>query len=171
MTKLIRNNQKGFTLIELMIVVAIIGILAAIAIPNFLNYQLKAKTAEAKTNIGAIRTSQDSYKAENDVYLDCAANTGTFNTGQKQTWTIVAASGFDTIGFEPSGDVYYQYEAAGDGTTDLDVCITATADLDGDTSFGQFGFTTDSSAIDKTTTMTTVLTDDNILKDLNPGAY
>jgi prepilin-type N-terminal cleavage/methylation domain-containing protein len=51
------KHKSGFTLIELMIVVAIIGILAAIAIPNFLRFQLKAKTSEGKTNIAAIRTS------------------------------------------------------------------------------------------------------------------
>ena len=53
-----KNNKKaGFTLIELMIVVAIIGILAAIAIPNFIRYQLRSKTTEAKTVIGGIKTS------------------------------------------------------------------------------------------------------------------
>jgi len=50
------KGKKGFTLIELMIVVAIIGILAAIAIPNFLKFQAKSKQSEAKSNLGAIFT-------------------------------------------------------------------------------------------------------------------
>jgi len=62
------KNKKGFTLIELMIVVAIIGILAAIAIPDFLKFQAKAKQSEAKTNLGAIFTAQVAYFGENNTY-------------------------------------------------------------------------------------------------------
>jgi type IV pilus assembly protein PilA len=62
------KGKKGFTLIELMIVVAIIGILAAIAIPNFLRFQAKSKQSEAKTNLGGIFTAQVSYYSENDFY-------------------------------------------------------------------------------------------------------
>jgi type IV pilus assembly protein PilA len=62
------KGKKGFTLIELMIVVAIIGILAAIAIPNFLKFQAKSKQSEAKANLGAIFTGEVAYFGENNVY-------------------------------------------------------------------------------------------------------
>ena len=63
------KGQHGFTLIELMIVVAIIGILAAIAIPNFLQYQMKSRQSEAKTNLQAIKTSEVSFQAERGCYV------------------------------------------------------------------------------------------------------
>ncbi len=62
------RKQEGFTLIELMIVVAIIGILAAIAIPNFLRYQAKSRQSEAKTNLGAIFVAETAYFSEVNRY-------------------------------------------------------------------------------------------------------
>ena len=61
-------KSKGFTLVELMIVVAVIGILAAIAIPNFMKYQAKSKQAEAQTSLKSIYTVELSYFAEKDTY-------------------------------------------------------------------------------------------------------
>src|SRR5437867_6411027 len=60
---------KGFTLIELMIVVAIIGILAAIAIPNFVKFQAKAKQSEAKSNLKAFYTAAKSNFAEQSTFM------------------------------------------------------------------------------------------------------
>ncbi|MFQ5901544.1 MAG: type IV pilin protein [Thermodesulfobacteriota bacterium] len=56
--------QKGFTLIELMIAVAILGILAVVATGAIISYQAKAKQAEAKTNLGSIATNAGAWKAE-----------------------------------------------------------------------------------------------------------
>ncbi|MEE2959829.1 MAG: prepilin-type N-terminal cleavage/methylation domain-containing protein [Myxococcota bacterium] len=66
--------EKGFTLIELMIVVAIIGILAAIAIPNFSRFQSRTKQAEVKTNLKSIFTAKNSQFTERRSYVclsDC----------------------------------------------------------------------------------------------------
>jgi len=82
----LRKNRKGFTLIELMIVVAIIGILAAIAIPNFLKFQAKSKMSEAKTNLGAIYTGQLSFFGEQNSY-----------------------GNFDSINWSPSGTPRYHF--------------------------------------------------------------
>jgi prepilin-type N-terminal cleavage/methylation domain-containing protein len=66
-------NEKGFTLIELMIVVAIIGILAAIAIPQFSAYRQRAYIASMKADCNAIRTAEEAYFVDNDTYLATAA--------------------------------------------------------------------------------------------------
>lgn len=63
-------RSGGFTLVEIMIVVTIIGILAAIAIPNFLSYQSKARQSEVKMHLQAIHSAQSTYFAENDTYTD-----------------------------------------------------------------------------------------------------
>jgi len=93
------NGKKGFTLIELMIVVAIIGILAAIAIPNFLKFQAKSKQSEAKTNLKGIYTAETGYFGENNAY-----------------------SGFDAANWEPVGTSRYHYTLTGavTGATSLE---------------------------------------------------
>jgi prepilin-type N-terminal cleavage/methylation domain-containing protein len=61
--------RRGFTLIELMIVVAIIGILAAIAIPAYVKMTCRAKQGEAKAVLKEILVAEDSYRGEFDTYL------------------------------------------------------------------------------------------------------
>ena len=70
------TKRTGFTLIELMIVVAIIGILAAIAIPNFIKFQARSKQGEAKANLKSLFTAQRSYFQEKDKYLETINDIG-----------------------------------------------------------------------------------------------
>ncbi len=70
MNKLLRS-QGGFTLVELMVVVAIIGVLSAIAVPNFKKYQAKSKTSEAKLQLSAAYTAQQSFYSDFDAYGGC----------------------------------------------------------------------------------------------------
>jgi type IV pilus assembly protein PilA len=64
------RTRQGFTLIEIMVVVAILGVLAAIAIPNYRGLHCKAKQSEAKVQLGSIRTAQETYWSENETYAD-----------------------------------------------------------------------------------------------------
>jgi type IV pilus assembly protein PilA len=63
-----KHSEQGFTLVELLVVIIIIGILAAIALPNFLNQGAKAKQTEARENIGMTNRIQSLYRAENNTF-------------------------------------------------------------------------------------------------------
>lgn len=148
------RKQEGFTLIELMIVVAIIGILAAIAIPNFLQYQMKSRQSEAKTNLMAIKTSEVSWQGERGCFLTVAlaplVAPAAGTKMQPQNWnqaaqpwltpTPAAATGwcvggagvgvsagtFANLGFQATGNVNYQY-ATGTYAVSYTSCLGPTA--------------------------------------------
>jgi type IV pilus assembly protein PilA len=63
-----KQSEKGFTLVELLVVIIIIGILAAIALPNFLSQGAKAKQTEAKQNVGLVNRVQTAYRSENQQF-------------------------------------------------------------------------------------------------------
>jgi len=144
MARLHRNGSRGFTLVELMIVVAIIGILASVAIPAFVDYQLKSKRAEAFANLSALAKSQKSFYAEFNEFVDVLAEplgaTGLAPYEQKRDKTGID-SAFADVGWGPDGDVFFDYDtvtsAADPGrcpTCNAGDCFTAAAygDLDGD---------------------------------------
>jgi prepilin-type N-terminal cleavage/methylation domain-containing protein len=70
------KRQDGFTLVELMVVVAIIGLLSAVAIPNFKKYQAKAKVSEAKLQLSAAYTAESSFFSDFNMYSHCLAYMG-----------------------------------------------------------------------------------------------
>ncbi|MFQ5597807.1 MAG: type IV pilin protein [Nitrospiria bacterium] len=84
------KNNKGFTLIELMVAVAVVGILADIAIPTYLNYLAKSQQTEARTNLGAIFVGMHAYTAPK---IDDGFSGATLKN----------------IGYTTSGKLYYTY--------------------------------------------------------------
>ena len=131
------TKKNGFTLVELMIVVAIIGILAMVALPNFRNYQLKTKRSELPSNLKAIKMTEISYQAEFDTFISLTASprAAAALDSTKTTWTD--NGGFTTIGWEPSGSVYGLYETSG-AVTSSTFTGNAESDIDDDNNVAQY---------------------------------
>ena len=143
MSRELRKQNKGFTLIELMIVVAIIGILAAIAIPNFLRFQLKARSSEGKVNIAAIRTAEVAYNSEFATYVAAAASPAAMPVGKVVYAPAVVGAGFDVLGWAPEGLVYFRYAVADNaaaGVPSTAYTASAQADIDVDAALQSWGY-------------------------------
>lgn len=137
---LLRSPRGGFTLIEIMIVVALIGILSAIAIPGYKNYQARSRRTEAYMNLSAIIRTEDAYYAEHQAYAAMAGGSppsvpGPPDGAFKRPWTAGDEAAFSNIGWSPEGSVYYDYGINTAGCTcPRGTCVTAAAygDVDGD---------------------------------------
>ena len=123
-------NRRGFTLVELMIVVAIIGILASIAIPNFVDMQYRAKRAEVPSNIDGIKTSQLAYDASFDTYIDAGSSQYPDSSPSKAQRAWLSGTPFDTLGWAPDGDVRGSYMTYTGSATSFKVI--GYSDVDGD---------------------------------------
>jgi type IV pilus assembly protein PilA len=134
-----RRSDGGFTLIELMIVVALIGVLSAIAIPSFLRFQLRAKAAEASTNLAAIATTEEAFYTEHGVYVSVANPVpATIPGNARVAWT--GSAEFDELGWIPEGKVYFQYLVSADTQGGGRFTAEAASDIDADGTPGFFGY-------------------------------
>jgi type IV pilus assembly protein PilA len=123
------RTNKGFSLVELMIVVAIIGILAAIAIPNFMTMQLKAKRGELPSNVNGIKTAELAYDAMYDGFVAAATN-GAASPGKTAVLWTTGVAGWTELPWSPDGEVRGNYAVVLAGTNDFG--ITANCDVDAD---------------------------------------
>jgi type IV pilus assembly protein PilA len=129
-------------MVELMIVIAMIGVLASIAVPGFRRYQMISKRSEAFTNLKAMVTSQKSFFAEWSTYVDSGPepwNSTGVAPSQRKRDVGALTSAFGVLGWTPEGSVFYDYDncsAAGTAgcSCTCPTCFTATAwgDLDDD---------------------------------------
>ena len=105
------QRQRGFTLIELMIVVAIISILASLAIPRYLRMQLMSRRSEMAVNLKGIAVAEIAYEHLYESYVDCQASPTT-PIGRSAEVFDPTLPGWDELGWGPDGQVRCHYDTA-----------------------------------------------------------
>lgn len=133
------NPTAAFSLVELMVVVAITGILAAIAIPNYIDMQLKAKRGEIPVAIDGIRTCESAYASSFDTYLAVPVQPRPDSDLNKTMHEWVTSPEWDELGYFPNGGVRGNYQVMA-GETDF--TVVGHGDMDNDDTLVVFTATT-----------------------------
>ncbi len=128
--------NRGFTLIELMVTVAIVGILSSIAIPQYGHFLLRAKRAELPLNLDGVRAVEIGYHAEWDVFTSCALLPEEL-PGRTQVdfgTSLYGNLDWNHMGWTPDGKVYGQYETTASDEQGFEASFEANvySDIDGD---------------------------------------
>ena len=130
------RRKAGFSLIELMVAVAIIGILSSMAVPSYQRMQFRSKSAEGRSNLASLRTSQEAYFFEFGSYIG-AAPTPAAPPIQRIAWP--GGGGFDTLGWLPEGTILFQYAVTVPGGQARAYTAEAASDMDQDTTLNLWG--------------------------------
>jgi prepilin-type N-terminal cleavage/methylation domain-containing protein len=121
--------RTGFSLVELVITVAIVGVLAAIAIPTFIDLQLRARKAEVSPVLRGIGVAEMAYYTSTGSWLEAAANpTGTPSKVPRE-W-LLGQPGWTELGYNPAGELRCTYSISVDPGGDP-ALGTAECDIDG----------------------------------------
>jgi prepilin-type N-terminal cleavage/methylation domain-containing protein len=122
------RKMAGFTLIEMMVVVAILAILAAVAIPYYMEFRTKAKRAEAYVNLDAIRVHEEAYRADKGHYLTCDWNPNSYTPSASGTSDWDEASNFEVMGYRIQARHYYRYGVGGYSTGNSELPLPEPSD-------------------------------------------
>ncbi len=127
-------GNQGYTLVELMIVVAIVGILASIAVPGYQNYTMRAKAVEAVNTLAAINAAQHAYieNSETETYCNASGTAASWNPnatpgGQPQPWDDTDAA-WKQLGFRAPPVVLFSYQTVAGSSVQLPTALGFTTD-------------------------------------------